>query len=136
MNNSTPTLDPRNVYSCKYNVKPHVHTNIHIHDSHLLDIRVFTDGRNAAVDPRWGRVILPSPTLAPPTQEESGNQTIGMEVCKQLPAARWAVATSFADGLGEFPAKEFATRQQLYTLSLHRHCAGAQAHTAHAKRSP
>ena len=38
-----------------------------------------TDGRNAAVDPRWGRVIhqtLPSfPSLAPPIQEESGNQT-------------------------------------------------------------
>ena len=38
-----------------------------------------TDGRNAAVDPRWGRVIhqtLPSLAfLAPPIQEGSGNQT-------------------------------------------------------------
>ena len=38
-----------------------------------------TDGRNTAVDPRWGRVIhqtLPSlPSLAPPIQKGSGNQT-------------------------------------------------------------
>ena len=38
-----------------------------------------TDGRNAAVDPHWGRVIhqtLPSLlSLAPPIQEGSGNQT-------------------------------------------------------------
>ena len=38
------------------------------------------DGRNAAVDPRWGRLIhqtLPSLAfLAPPIQEGSGNQTM------------------------------------------------------------
>ena len=68
------------------NVKPHVHT-AHSHEILFTTHTYFTyafslinaDGRNAAVNPRWGRVIhqtLPSlPSLVPPTQEGSGNQT-------------------------------------------------------------
>ena len=72
--------------------KPHVHT-AHSHGI-LFTTRTYltfalslinADGRNAAVDPRWGRVIhqtLPSlPSLAPPTQEGSGNQTTRSRMC-------------------------------------------------------
>ena len=57
-------------------MKPCVHSHIYVTFAFSL---TNTDGRNAAVDPRWGRVIhqtLPFlALLAPPIQEKSGNQT-------------------------------------------------------------
>ena len=78
-------------------IVPHLNTQPHVHTTHSHEILFTThtyltfafslinaDGRNAAVDPHWGRVIhqtLPSPLSPHPYRKGLGTKLIRLLLC-------------------------------------------------------